>query len=240
MTKLPKPEQNQLLSTLPTEVFDRLLPRLELVPLPLGLVLYESGDTLRHVYFPTDSSVSLLSVTENGSTAEISVVGNEGIIGAGLLMGEESTSGRAIVQDAGHAYRLLGQTFKDECRRHADLLLLKLRCTQALITQMAQTALCERNHSINQQLCRWLLLSLDRLSDNQLRVTQELITNMLGERCEGVTMAASKLHKLGVIEYSNEHITVPDKPKLEARCCEGHAVGMEENNSMLPYFPSAG
>jgi len=238
MSKPPKPKQNHLLNALPAEVFDRLLPKLELVPMPLGMVLYESGDTMRHVYFPTNSIVSLLYVMENGSSAEISVVGNEGVIGVALFMGGESTSSRAIVQSAGHAYRLLGQTFKDESNRHTGLLFLMLRYTQALITQMAQTAVCNRHHSIDQQLCRWLLLSLDRLSDNQLSMTQELIANMLGVRREGVTEAAGKLQKQGVIEYSRGHITVLDRPRLEALCCECYAVVKKETDRLLPYLAS--
>ncbi|HWR03589.1 MAG TPA: Crp/Fnr family transcriptional regulator [Humidesulfovibrio sp.] len=239
MSKRPNAKHNHLLNALPAEVFDRLSPKLELVPMPLGLVLYESGDTMRHVYFPTDSIVSLLYVMENGSSAEISVVGNEGVIGVALFMGGESTSSRAIVQSAGHAYRLLGQIFKDECNRHTGLLLLMLRYTQALITQMAQTAVCNRHHSIDQQLCRWLLLSLDRLSDNQLSMTQELIANMLGVRREGVTEAAGKLQKLGIIEYSRGHITVLDRPRLEALCCECYAVVKRETDRLLPYLATA-
>ena len=235
----PAPKQNHLLAALPAEVLDRLLLKLELVPMPLGMVLYESGDTMRHVYFPIDSIVSLLYVMENGASAEISVVGNEGVIGVALFMGGESTSSRAIVQSAGHAYRLLGQTFKDECNRHTGLLFLMLRYTQALITQMAQTAVCTRHHSIDQQLCRWLLLSLDRLSDNQLTMTQELIANMLGVRREGVTEAAGKLQKLGVIEYTRGHITVLDRPKLEALCCECYAVVKKETDRLLPYLAPA-
>src|SRR5882672_8208761 len=199
MSETPTPQQNHLLAALPAAVQHRLFPHLELVPLPLGKVLYESGDTLRHIYFPTDSIVSLLYVMENGASAEISVVGNEGLIGVALFMGGESTPSRAIVQSAGHAYRLLGQRLKDEFNRHGDLLLLMLRYTQSLITQMAQTAVCNRHHSIDQQLCRWLLLSLDRLPSSKLTMTQELIANMLGVRREGVTEAAGKLQKLGVI-----------------------------------------
>jgi CRP-like cAMP-binding protein len=175
-----KPQQNRLIAALPADVQARLLPNLELVPLPLGKVLYESGDTLRHVYFPTDCIVSLLYVMENGSSAEISVVGNEGIIGIALFMGGESTPSRAIVQSGGYAYRLLGQRFKEEVNRHSEMLVLLLRYTQSLITQMAQTAVCNRHHAIDQQLCRWLLLSLDRLPSNRLTMTQELIANMLG------------------------------------------------------------
>ncbi len=231
------PQQNHLLAALPAEVRQRLFPLLELVPLPLGKVLYESGDTLRHVYFPTDAIVSLLYVMENGSSAEISVVGNEGLIGVALFMGGESTPSRAIVQSAGQAYRLLGQQLKDEFNRHGAMLLLMLRYTQALITQMAQTAVCNRHHSIDQQLCRWLLLSLDRLPGNRLTMTQELIANMLGVRREGVTDAAGKLQKAGVIEYSRGQITVLDRDKLETSSCECYAVVKKETDRLLDYLP---
>jgi CRP-like cAMP-binding protein len=234
----PTPLQNYLLAALPDEVQQRIFPYLELIPMPLGKVLYESGDTLRHVYFPTDSIVSLLYVMESGASAEISVVGNEGLIGVALFMGGESTPSRAIVQSAGHAYRLLGQRLKDEFNRHGDLLLLMLRYTQALITQMAQTAVCNRHHSIDQQLCRWLLLSLDRLTGDRLTMTQELIANMLGVRREGVTDAAGKLQKLGVIEYSRGHITVLDRDKLKNLSCECYAVVKKETDRLLPYVPT--
>jgi CRP-like cAMP-binding protein len=205
------------------------------MPLTLGKVLYESGDTLRHVYFPTDSIVSLLYVMASGASAEISVVGNEGLIGIALFMGGESTPSRAIVQSAGYSYRLLGQRLKDEFNRHSELQILLLRYTQALITQMSQTAVCNRHHSIDQQLCRWLLLSLDRLPTNRLTMTQELIANMLGVRREGVTDAASKLQHLGVIEYSRGQITVLDRPKLESLSCECYAVVKRETDRLLPY-----
>lgn len=237
MSTTPAPQQNHLLAALPTEVQDRLFPALELVSLPLGKVLYESGDTLRHVYFPTDSIVSLLYVMENGSSAEISVVGNDGLIGIALLMGGESTPSRGVVQSAGHAYRLLGTRLKEEFNRHTGFLLLTLRYTQALITQMAQTAVCNRHHSIDQQLCRWLLLSMDRLPDNQLTMTQELIASMLGVRREGVTDAAGKLQKLGVIEYNRGHITVLDRHKLEQLSCECYAVVKRETDRLLPDIP---
>lgn len=227
-------EENHLLAALSPEVKHRLSPYFEQVSLPLGEALYESGDTLRHVYFPTDSIVSLLYVMESGASAEISVVGNEGIVGISLFMGGESTPSRAIVQSAGTAYRLLGQKLKDEFNRHGDLLLLMLRYTQSLITQMAQTAVCNRHHSIDQQLCRWLLLSLDRLPSNQLTMTQELIANMLGVRREGVTEAAGKLQKLGVIEYNRGRITVLDRPKLERLSCECYAVVKTETDRLLP------
>jgi CRP-like cAMP-binding protein len=237
MSNIPTPQQNHLLAALHAEVQSRLFSHLELVPLPLGKVLYESGDALRHVYFPTDSIVSLLYVMESGASAEISVVGNEGLIGVALFMGGESTPSRAIVQSAGYAYQLLGQRLKDEFNRHGELLLLMLRYTQSLITQMSQTAVCNRHHSIDQQLCRWLLLSLDRLPSNRLTMTQELIANMLGVRREGVTDAAGKLQKEGVIEYSRGQITVLDRPKLEALSCECYAVVKKETDRLLPYLP---
>ena len=232
---LPHPQQNLLIAALPTEVQNRLLPNLELVPLPLGKVLYESGDTLRHVYFPTDSIVSLLYVMESGASAEISVVGNEGIIGIALFMGGESTPSRAIVQSGGYAYRLLGKLFKEEFNRHSEMLMLLLRYTQSLITQMAQTAVCNRHHSIDQQLCRWLLLSLDRLPTNRLTMTQELIANMLGVRREGVTEAAGKLLRQGVIQYSRGQITVLDRTALETLSCECYAVVKKETDRLLPH-----
>ena len=237
MPNKPMPEQNHLLAALSPEVQNCLFPFLELVQLPLGKVLYESGDTMRHVYFPTDSIVSLLYVMENGASAEISVVGNEGLVGVSLFMGGESTPSRAIVQSAGSAYHLLAQRIKDEFNRHGELLQLMLRYTQALITQMAQTAVCNRHHSIDQQLCRWLLLSLDRLDGNQLTMTQELIANMLGVRREGVTDAAGKLQRLGVIEYSRGAITVLDRSKLERLSCECYAVVKRETDRLLPYMP---
>jgi len=228
------PQQNYLLAALSPAEQARVYPHLRLVPMPLGEVLYESGDILRHVYFPTDSIISLLYVLADGASAEISVVGNEGLIGIALFMGGETTPSRAIVQSAGHAYRLIGQQLKDEFHRNGALQLLLLRYTQALITQMAQTAVCNRHHSVDQQLCRWLLLSLDRLSVNQLTMTQELIANMLGVRREGVTEAAGKLQKLGVIEYSRGQITVLDRPKLEELCCECYAVVRKESDRLLP------
>ena len=230
-----QPQQNHLLAALPADIQQRMFPFLELVPLPLGKVLYESGDTMKHVYFPTDSIVSLLYVMESGASAEISVVGNEGVVGVAVFMGGESTSSRAIVQSAGSAYRLLGQRVKDEFSRHGDLMFLMLRYTQALITQMAQTAVCNRHHTIDQQLARWLLLSIDRLADDHLVMTQELIANMLGVRREGVTDAAGKLQKLGVIEYARGKITVLDRLKLEKLSCECYAVVKKESDRLLPY-----
>ena len=231
---VPDPQQNHLLAALSSAERERLYPHLRLVPMPLGKVLYESGDVLRHVYFPTDSIVSLLYVLANGSSAEIAVVGNEGLIGVALFMGGETTPSRAVVQSSGHAYRLAGQRLKSEFHRNGELQLLLLRYTQALITQMAQTAVCNRHHSVDQQLCRWLLLSLDCLTGNQLVMTQELIANMLGVRREGVTEAAGKLQKLGVIEYSRGHITVLDRARLEQMCCECYAVVRKESERLLP------
>ncbi|MBB1521248.1 Crp/Fnr family transcriptional regulator [Aquipseudomonas guryensis] len=237
MAEAIMPQQNHLLAALSGEVQQRLFSYLELVEMPLGKVLYESGDTLRHVYFPTDSIISLLYVMESGASAEISVVGNEGLVGVALFMGGESTPSRAIVQSGGHAYRLPGQRLKDEFNRHGELLVLMLRYTQALLTQMAQTAVCNRHHSIDQQLCRWLLLSLDRLPGNHLTMTQELIANMLGVRREGVTEAAGKLQRQGVIEYSRGHITVIDRHKLEQLSCECYEVVRKETDRLLPYIP---
>lgn len=233
MTTKPAYKQNGLLSALSADVMERLTPGLELVFLPLGKVLYESGDTLRSVYFPTDAIVSLLYVMEDGASAEISVVGNEGIVGIALFMGGESTPSRAVVQSAGTAFRLPGRRLKEEFNRHGELLILMLRYTQSLITQMAQTAVCNRHHSIDQQLCRWLLLSLDRLPDNRLTMTQELIANMLGVRREGVTEAAGKLQKLGVIEYNRGHIRVLDRTALEVLSCECYAVVKRESDRLL-------
>ena len=238
MTEMKSPLQNHLLAALPVDVQERLFPHMELIELPLGKVLYESGDTLRFVYFPTNSIVSLLYVMESGASAEISVVGNEGLIGVALFMGGESTTSRAIVQSAGQAYRLLGQRLKDEFNRHGALLHTLLRYTQALITQMAQTAVCNRHHSIDQQLCRWLLLSLDRLKGNELVMTQELIANMLGVRREGVTDAAGHLQRLGVIEYHRGHIRVLNRAKLETLCCECYAVVRKESDRLLPWVKS--
>ncbi len=236
MPETPAPEQNHLLAALPTEVQKRIFPHLEPVPLPLGKVLYESGDTLSHVYFPTDSIISLLNVMEDGASAETSVVGNEGLIGAALFMGGESTSGRAIVQSAGSAYRLPGQRLKDEFKRHGAMLLLMLRYTQSLITQTAQTAACNRHHSIDQQLCRWLLLSLDRLPSNRLTMTQDLIANMLGVRRGGVTEAAGRLQALGIVRYRRGSITVLDRPRLEKLSCECYGVVKAETDRLLPYL----
>jgi CRP-like cAMP-binding protein len=227
------PQHNHLLAALPPAERERIYPHLELVRMPLGMALYESGDVLRHVYFPTDSIVSLLYVLENGASAEIAVVGNEGLIGVALFMGGETTPSRAIVQSAGHAYRLIDQELKIEFHRNSAMQLLLLRYTHALITQMAQTAVCNRHHSVDQQLCRWLLLSLDRLSSNQLTMTQELIANMLGVRREGVTDAAGKLQKLGIIRYARGQITVLDRARLEQLSCECYGVVKKETDRLL-------
>jgi CRP-like cAMP-binding protein len=229
------PQQNHLLASLPAEEWDRLGSKMEVMSMPLGHVLYESGDTMRHVYFPTTSIVSLLYVMENGASAEIAIVGNEGIVGISLFMGGETTPSRAIVQSAGHAYRVPGQYLKDEFYRAGPLQRLLLRYTQALITQMAQTAVCNRHHSVEQQLCRWLLMSLDRLASNELSMTQELIANMLGVRREGVTASAGKLQKLDLIEYSRGRIVVLNRPALEAHACECYAVVKNEFDRLLPW-----
>jgi CRP-like cAMP-binding protein len=228
-------QENLLLAALPDAVRERLAPELKLVDMPLGKVLYEPGDKQRHVYFPTESIVSFLYVMEDGASAEISMVGNEGMIGVALFTGGESTPSRAVVQSAGHAFRLPGQALMAEFNRHEELQELLLRFTQALITQMAQTAVCNRHHQIDQQLCRWLLLSLDRLPDNRLAMTQELIANMLGVRREGVTEAAGKLQEQGVIEYHRGEITVLDRPRLESLCCECYAVVKQETDRLLSY-----
>jgi CRP-like cAMP-binding protein len=226
--------RNRLIAALPPAEAERWLPRLESVDMPLGSVLYESGGTLRHVYFPTTSIVSLLYVMENGASAEIAVVGNEGIVGVSLFMGGESTPSRAVVQSAGHGFRLQADTMKREFDRAGPVLHLLLRYTQALITQMAQTAVCNRHHTLDQQLCRWLLLSLDRLRGNELVMTQELIANMLGVRREGVTEGALKLQHAGLISYARGHITVLDREGLEKRSCECYAVVKKEYDRLLP------
>jgi CRP-like cAMP-binding protein len=239
MPKTASPEKNQILNALPITERERVFPHLQLIDLPLGKVLYESGGVLRHVYFPTNAIVSLLYMMENGSSAEIAVVGNEGAVGVALFMGGETTTNRAIVQSAGSAYRLSGTRIKREFGRHGTLLHILLRYTQALFTQMAQTAVCNRHHSVDQQLARWLLLSLDRLESNQLTMTQQLIANMLGVRREGVTEAARKLQKLGAISYRRGTITVLDRPLLERNCCECYAVVRQESDR-LRHMPVVG
>ncbi len=227
------PTENHLLRTLAAGSMVRLLPHLERIELPLGTVLYESGEALRHVYFPVDCIVSLLYVLLDGSSAEIAVVGNDGLVGIPLFMGGETTPNRALVQSAGHAYRLPGPRLKEEFHSNDALQGLFLRYTQALITQMAQTVVCNRHHTVHQQLCRWILLSLDRLPSNQLKMTQELIANMLGVRREGVTDAAGKLQRLGVIHYQRGHITVLDRPRLETLCCECYTVVKKETDRLM-------
>jgi CRP-like cAMP-binding protein len=237
LASLNSPKQNHLLAALPAAEFERLSPHLELVPMPLGEVLYEPGVSMQHVYFPTTSIVSLLYVMEDGASAEIAVVGNEGILGVALFMGGETTPSRAVVQSAGHGYRLKSRLLKEEFVRGGPVMQLLLRYTQALITQMAQTAVCNRHHSVDQQLCRWLLLSLDRLTGSELTMTQELIGNMLGVRREGVTEAAGKLQRAGVIRYARGRITVLDRPQLERRVCECYAVVKKEFDRLLSDIP---
>jgi CRP-like cAMP-binding protein len=225
---------NHLLDALPRDEFERIAPRLEPVSMKLGDVLYEPGITLRYVYFPTTAIVSLLHVLANGSSAEIAVVGREGVLGISLFMGGETTPSRAVVQSGGQGFRMKAQPLKDEFARFGPLMHLLLRYTQALITQMSQTAVCNRHHSVDQQLCRWLLLSLDRLSSNELAMTQELIANMLGVRREGVTEAAGRLQDAGLIRYRRGRITVVDRHGLEMRSCECYQVVKAEYDRLLP------
>lgn len=234
MTK-SDPCDNRILDALPAAERERLFPHLKLVPMPLGMVLYEPGVMLRHIYFPTNCIVSLLYVMNDGASASMAVVGKDGAIGVSLFMGGETTPSRAIVQSAGFAYRLTGKRLRLEFNLHGQTLQVLLRYTQSLITQIAQTAVCNRHHSVDQQLCRWLLLSLDRSSSNQLKMTQELIANMLGVRREGVTQGAGKLQQLGVIRYSRGQITVVDRSKLELLCCECYGVVKKETDRLLPY-----
>jgi CRP-like cAMP-binding protein len=237
MAGAPLPQQNRILGALPSAERERLFPHLQLVELPLGKVLYEPGGRLRHVYFPTDAIVSFLYVMENGASAEIAVVGNDGAIGVAIFMGGETTTNRAVVQSAGSAYRLTGARLKREFNRHGQLLQVLLRYTRALLTQMSQTAVCNRHHSVDQLLSRWLLLSLDRLNSNEVSMTQELIANMLGVRREGVNEAAGKLQKIGAIRYSRGKITVLDRPLVERHACECYAVVKHETDRLLaPFF----
>ena len=231
---LSHPKANSLLAALPEAELRRWLPKLEFVDLPLGKVIYEDGATLTHMYFPTTAIVSLLYVMKSGASAEIAVVGNEGLVGISLFMGGGSTPSRAVVQSAGQGFRLEAESMKVEFERAGPVMHLLLRYTQALITQMSQTAVCNRHHSLDQQLCRWLLLSLDRLQGDELVMTQELIANMLGVRREGVTEAAMKLQKAGLIGYTRGHITVLDRPGLERRTCECYAVVKKEYDRLLP------
>jgi len=230
---LEDPKQNNLLAALPASDWERWQAQLEPVDMKLGQVLYESGDAMKYAYFPTTAIVSLLYVTADGASAEIAVVGNEGLVGVSLFMGGESTPGRAVVQSEGSGCRLPAATLKEEFKR-APVFQLLLRYTQALISQMAQTAACNRHHSLDQQLCRWLLLSLDRLQGNELVMTQELISNMLGVRREGITDAALKLQRAALIKYARGRITVLNRAGLEERCCECYAVVKKEYDRLLP------
>jgi CRP-like cAMP-binding protein len=235
MTETAKgPRLNGLLAALPEDIWQRWEFMLEATEMALGQVMYEPGTTLSHVYFPTTAIVSLLYVMKNGAPAEIAVVGNEGLVGVSIFMGGESTPSRAVVQSAGHGFRLKSQILKDEFGQNASVLHLLLRYAQALITQMAQTAVCNRHHSLDQQLCRWLLLSLDRLQSSELIMTQELIANMLGVRREGVTEGATKLQDAGLIRYARGRITVLDRAGLEQRSCECYAVVKQEYDRLLP------
>ena len=226
--------KNRLLGMLRAEVFERLQPHLELVQLPLGLAVYESGGPQKYVYFPSDAIISLLYVLADGDSTELGVVGNDGVVGISLFMGGDTTPSRAVVQSAGEGYRLRASVLKAEFGRGGELQHVLLRYTQALITQMTQTAVCNRHHQVDQQLCRWLLLSLDRLPSNELIMTQELIANMLGVRREGVTEAAARLQAAGVIHYSRGRITILDRPKLETLVCECYDVVRRETNRLFP------
>jgi CRP-like cAMP-binding protein len=232
------PKMNDLLAALPAAEWQRWQPQLECVQMPLGQVLYESGSTLMHAYFPTTAIVSLLYVMENGASAEIAVAGSDGMVGISLFMGGGSTPSRGVVQSAGQGFRVRSQFIKEEFDRAGAVMHLLLRYTQALITQMSQTAVCNRHHSLDQQLCRWLLLSLDRLQGNELVMTQELIANMLGVRREGVTEAALRLQAAGLIRYARGHITVLDRLGLEGRTCECYAVVRKEYERLLPGLPA--
>ncbi len=231
----PPPTHNQILAALPAADYERLLPHLEFVELGLGQSLYESGGHLQHVYFPVEGIVSLLYVTQGGNSAELAVVGCEGMIGVSLFMGGETTPNRAVVQSACKAYRLPAHVLKAQFAEGGALQLILLKFTQTLITQISQTAVCNLHHSVDQQLCRWLLLSLDRLPENRLQMTQELIANMLGVRRQGVTQSAGKLEREGLISYSRGLITVLDRPGLEKRACECYAVVKRETERLLPH-----
>lgn len=228
-----QPEQNRLLSLLPATEQQRLFPGLELVSLGLGKVLSEPDEALTHAYFPVDSIVSILYEMENGESAEMAVIGNEGVVGVALFMGGQSMPNRAVVQSPGHAYRLDEAVLKQEFERSEGFQKILLRYTQALVTQIAQTAVCNRHHSVEQQLCRWLLLSIDRLPGDKVSMTQQLIADMLGVRRAGVTEAAGKLQRLGVIAYQRGHITVLDRPRLEQICCECYDVVQRESDRLL-------
>ena len=233
-TMLPAPRQNRLLAALPAEEYERLLPDLELVPMLVGDVVCESGAPMSHALFPTSAIVSLQYVMENGSSAEIAGVGNEGLVGLPLFMGGETTLGRSIVQTGGYGYRLKQAVLVDEFNRAGVMMRLLLRYTQALITQMSLTAACNRRHTLEQQLCRWLLLTLDRMSGNELIMTQEMIAGMLGVRREGVTEAAGRLQRAGLINYRRGHITVLERAGLDSRACECYEVVKKELNRLLP------
>jgi CRP-like cAMP-binding protein len=233
MSSPHNPSQNHLLAALPTAEFERLAPHLELVPLPLGEVLYEPGGQLQHAYFPTTAIVSLHYVMETGASAETAGVGNEGVVGISLFMGGDTTPSSAVVQTAGHGYRLESRLLKDEFKRGGLMQHLMLRYTQALITQVTQTAVCNRHHSVEQQLCRWLLLTLDRVSTRELVMTQELVASMLGVRREGITEAAGKLKQAGLISYRRGHISVLERSGLETRVCECYAVVKKEIGRLL-------
>ena len=235
MSSPHNPRQNHILAALSEDVYADLAPGLELVSMPLGWALYESGGHLGHIYFPTTSLVSLLYVMQNGASAEIAITGNEGLVGISLFMGGETTPSRAVVQSAGSGYRLKASIFQQEFDRGGEVQHLALIYTQALITQMAQTAVCNRHHTLDKQLCRWLLLSLDRLEGGELKMTQELIANMLGVRREGVTEAAGRLQAEGIIRYSRGRIKVLDRAKVEERVCECYAVVKREYDRLLPY-----
>ena len=226
-------QENRLLAALPIEEYEKLLPQLELVPLKAGQVLYESGDVMRYVYFPVSTAVSLMYITAAGSSTEIAMVGNEGVIGVALFMGGGSTYGRAVVQHTGQAYRLKGQTLKNEFQNSILMQRILLVYTQALLTQMAQMAICNRHHSVEQQLCRWLLWTLDYSPSNQIDTTQELISRMLGVRREGITEAAGRLQAAGLIQYSRGHIKVLDRPRLEKASCECYSEVRKEFNRLL-------
>lgn len=228
-------DQNQLFYSIPPEEWNRLLPHLILVDLELSMILYEPGMKMTHVFFPATAIVSLLYELENGASAEIAVVGNEGLVGISIFMGGETATSRAVVQSKGYGYKIKSSILFDEFNRSGPVMHLLLRYTQALISQMTQTAVCNRHHSLDQQLCRWLLLSADRLTGNELIMTQELIANMLGVRREGVTEAATKLQKEGLIKYARGHITILNRTGLEQRTCECYKVVKEEYDRLLPH-----
>lgn len=231
------PATNKLLASLPDDARERISPHLKLEKLPLGQVVYEAGQIVDYVYFPANAIISLLNLTVDGASAEICVIGNDGVAGISVFMGGANTPDRAIVQSAGSAYRLPAAEFRKEFNASPEVRMITLRYIQALITQMAQTAVCNRHHQIEQQLCRWLLLSLDRLNEPKLVMTQELIANMLGVRREGVTQAAGRLQELGVISYHHGHITVRNRPRLESLCCECYAVVKKETDRLLAIPP---